>query len=594
MISRLRLLLAIILTILVVFTVRLMYLQLALAKEFIALSEQNFSEERRIPPLRGRILARDGTVLADNRVAYDLMYRGGRIEQWDRLEALLGLEGEPKQPDFRRAEERVDGTVLAWNIPEKLVAAVEERVAGQANLYLRERVERSYPTNLAAQVVGYTTLADPVRFPGYAKDDLVGVMGIESSYQSALFGSPGKKVVELDNRRVVIRSHELVPARPGQDVVLTIDPNVQRLAEDVLQGALRYVNSDRDRTNLPEEAIVRGALIALDPRNGEILAMASAPTFDQNLFTKRPINPDEVNPILHDNVNFPLTNRAVEAYPPASTFKLVTSSTLLEKGYIRPDSLYSCSASFTLSGITWKNWANYGKGNYNVKQAIADSCNTFFWHAVADTPNATKGWAPFIQALVGRARELGYDQPVGVGLNEEKSGRIPDDAWVRAQPRYDHGWLPGFTLNTVIGQGDVLATPIQVAQLVSTIAMNGLQVRPHLVKAVGEQKIASEARHIPGRYWDVLQQGMRMMFTDFPSRRLLGPGVFPVDIAGKTGTAQTPRGGDYTHAWFMGYGPIEDPELAVAVFIEYGGSSSRVSVPVARDFLAGYWGVDAQ
>jgi penicillin-binding protein 2 len=228
---------------------------------------------------------------------------------------------------------------------------------------------------------------------------------------------------------------------------------------------------------------------------------------------------------------------------------------------------------------------------YDIRNAIADSCNTFYWNAVASTPNALRGWGPFIEQEVALARALGFGAPVGVGVREEKAGRIPDEAWVRQQPQYGHGWLPGFTINTVIGQGDVLATPIQIAQLIGALALDGHVVQPHLVRQVGEAFTLPAERTVAGRHWRTLKEGMRMMFTDYPSRALLGPGAFPVEIAGKTGTAQTPRGPDYTHAWFMGYGPMSDPEVAIVVFIEHGGSSSRVSVPVAHDFFSGYFGV---
>jgi penicillin-binding protein 2 len=589
--GRTRLVLAVMLTVLVIFTGRLMYLQLAMAEEYQARSEQNFTQDRRIAPLRGRILARDGTVLADNRVAYDLMYWGGDIDGWDRLAAFLGLAGEPRAPDRTRLEEQLNGAAIAWNIPDELVPAVEERIAGQANLYLRERIERIYPTNLAAQVVGYTSQADPERFPGYGVDDLVGMAGIEATWEAVLYGAPGLRRVQVDNRGVPLRSMVIEPATPGRDVVLTIDPTVQRLAEDVLAGALTYVNVDRTRVGLPLESAVHGAFIAMDPRTGEVLAMASSPTYDQNVFAKRPIDPAAVAAILLDDRNRPLQNRAVEAYAPASTFKMVTSFTLLEGGWISPTSRYGCPARFQLGGITFQNWATFDKGAYDVRHAIADSCNTFFWNAVAATPNARSGWGPFIEQEVAMARLLGFGSPVGVGVREEKAGRIPDDAWVRAQPQYDHGWLPGFTMNTVIGQGDVLATPVQVAQLIQTLAMNGQQATPHLVASLGPEPFPVETRKIEGRFWRVLQEGMRMMFTDYPSRNVLGPGVFPVTVAGKTGTGQTPRGSDYTHAWFMGYGPIDDPEVAITLLVEYGGSSSRVAVPLARDFFAGYWGV---
>ena len=589
---RVRLLLALTLSIMVIFTGRLMYLQIAMADEYRERSEANFTQERRISPLRGRILARDGTVLADNRVAYDLMYWGGDIDGWDRLQAFLGLSVEPRPPDPSRLEERLNGAVLAWNIPDLLVPAVEERIAGQANLYLRERVERTYPTNLAAQVVGYTSQADPDRNPGYGVDDLAGVMGVEATWEAALYGASGVRQVQIDPRGVPLRSTVITSATPGQDVVLTIDPTVQRLAEDVLAGALRYVNVDRQATGRPLESVVHGALVAFDPRSGEILAMASAPTFDQNVFAKRPIDPEAVGAYLTDAQHKPLQNRAVEAYPPASTFKLVTSMALLDGGWISPASRFACSAAYRLGGITFQNWATWDKGMYDIRNAIADSCNTFYWHAVATTPNATRGWGPFIEQEVALARALGFGARLGVGVQEEKPGRVPDQEWVRAQPQYEHGWLPGFTMNTVIGQGDVLATPVQVAQLIQTLAMSGLQVGLHLVRQVGDTPLETNVEQIEGRHWRTLQEGMRMMFTDYPSRTVMGPGVFPVAVAGKTGTAQNPRGNDYTHAWFMGYAPMEDPQIGIALFVEHGGSSSRVAVPLARDFMAGYFGVE--
>ncbi|HLU83492.1 MAG TPA: penicillin-binding transpeptidase domain-containing protein, partial [Trueperaceae bacterium] len=510
MVGRMRLMLALIFTILVVFTARLMFLQLVKTDEFSARSAQNASEQQRIIPLRGRILARDGTVLADDRVAYDLLYRGGDAPEWERLKALLGVEGELRQPDRNRPEEVQNGAVLVWNIPDTLVPAVEERVAGSANLYLRERIERTYPTNLAAQTVGYTAQADPTRNIGYSTDDLVGVAGIEASYEAALFGNAGLRLVAVDNRGTEVAAQSLWSASPGLDVVLTIDPQLQRLAEDVLAGALPYVNSDRVRVGLPVEETVRGAIVAVDPRNGEVLAMASAPTFDQNVFTHRPSDPERVMAILDDRINVPLSNRAVEAYAPASTFKVVTSSTLLEEGYASRNTVYSCSARFRYGGITWQNWATFDKGGYTVLHAIADSCNTYYWNAAVNTPNFSVGWAPFIEDLVERARQFGFGSTTDVGLIEEKAGRVPDKAWVDAQPQYQHGWLPGFTLNTVIGQGDVLATPIQTAQFISTLAMHGTMARPHLVMRVGDQVMEPVIEYIEGDHWQTLEDGMAL------------------------------------------------------------------------------------
>jgi penicillin-binding protein 2 len=586
---RMRLMLALMLTVMVVFVGRLLYLQFAMAETYISRSEQNFIQERAISPLRGRILARDGTVLADNRVAYDLMYWGGEIEGWGPLAQLLGVTGELRPPDRSRSEERLHGVAIAWNIPDLLVPGVEERIAGQANLYLRERIERIYPTNLASQVVGYTSQADPLRNPGYGVDDLAGVAGIEASFEGVLYGAAGLREVRVDHRGAALTSSVVTPAIPGQDVVLTIDPVWQRLAEDALAGALAYVNADRTRNRLPLETSVQGALVAIDPRSGEILGMASHPTYDQNIFAKRPIDPEAVLALLRDGRERPLANRAVEAFAPASTFKMVTALTLLEGGWISPNSRFSCTARFTLGGITFNNWRTSDMGTYDIRHAIADSCNTFFWNAVATTPNGTRGWGPFIEQEVAWARALGFGEPIGIGLPEEKGGRVPDQDWVRLQPQYEYGWLPGFTMNTVIGQGDVLATPVQVAQMMQILAMNGALIQPHLVQGVGGTPIVPLERTIDGGFWRVLQEGMRLVFTDYPSRNVMGSGVFPVTVAGKTGTGQTPRGANYHHAWFTGYAPVEDPQVVVAVLIEYGGSATQVAIPVARDFLAGFY-----
>lgn len=592
MINRLRFLLAVIFSVLVIFTMRLMYLQIVVAEELSHKSEENIRTEQYIQPLRGRILARDGTVLADNRMAWDLMYWGDDIEHWDKLKFLLKLSDFPEPPDMSDRVERQVGAVMAYNIPDELVPAIEELVAGQSNLYLRSRIERTYPTNLAAQTVGYTSEAQG-RFSGYSLSDLVGIMGLEASYQQDLFGSPGRLDVQVDNRGIVINSRTIRPANPGKTLTLSIDPRTQRIAEDALQGATQYVDIVREKRGLPSEDIIRGAFIVLDPRNGDILAMASSPSFDQNTFTHRPGDPEAIEALLTDKSNLPMSNRSVEAYPPASTFKLITSSTLLESNFVSTQKRYSCSASLNFGGIRWDNWSYpSSRGNYSVIEAIADSCNTYYWRAVLDTPNAKKaGWSPFVDALFTRAKEFGFGAQVGVGLSEEKTGLIPSKEW--AESVYEYGWLPGFSLNSSIGQGDVLATPIQIAQLVSTIAMDGKQVKPRLVTQIGDESLEPSSTDIPGQHWSTLKLGMRKMITDYGTNYTLGPAArFGVEIAGKTGTAQNPKGEGYDHVWFSGYAPLDNPEIVVVAFIEHGDKSTQVAVPTARDFFVDYFELD--
>ena len=592
MIARLRIFLAVIFTVLSLFAMRLMYLQIVVAKEMTRLSDENVRIDARVSPLRGRILAQDGTVLADNRVAYDLMYRGGDIEHWDKLKFLLKLKEKPPLPDANDPEQAKYGAVAAYNVSDEVLLAVEELVAGQPKLYLRERTERTYPTNLAAQTVGYTAEAKG-RFEGYALNELVGVNGIEANFQKTLFGTPGRMDVQVDNRSVIISQTLTEEAAAGRDITLTLDPHTQRLAEDALAGAVNYVNQQREARNLPLEDSVRGALIAMNPKTGEILALASAPSYDQNVFTHRPSDPKKVQALLNDRDNLPMSNRAVETYPPASTFKLITSSALLEGGFLAPNKVYGCPSHINFGGIKWENWSYpSSRGSYDVRGAIADSCNPFYWYAALDTPNARKaGWQPFIDALFTRAKAFGYGAKVGLEIPEEKAGRVPDEAWANAN--YEYGWLPGFTLNSVIGQGDVLATPMQVTQLTAAIAMNGHFKQPHLVRRIGNVDMDVPAHTIEGQYWDVLQEGMRKMITDYGTNYTLGPASgFPIEIAGKSGTAQNSKGTGYDHTWFTSYAPLNDPEIVVTVFVEEGDKSTGVAVPTARDFYKDYFEIE--
>ena len=579
--ARIWLLLAVLLTGLVVIAGRLSTLYLH-AADYRALGRANAVQSERLTPLRGRILARDGTVLAENRVAVDLLYRGGGVAHWPRLRYLLELSGAPRPPDPDDLEEVRRGVVLAWNLPDAVVPGVAELIAGQPGLYLRERLERSYPTGLAAHAVGTTAEADPERFSGYELGELVGQTGIERAFQSELFGVPGRALLTVDSGRKALERTTVDAAQPGRDVVLTLDIGAQRAAERALEGALKYVNAERGHQNLPVEKTLRGALIAMNPQTGEILALASAPSFDANAFVRRPVAAAQVAALLGDTDTAPLTNRAVSAYPPASTFKVVSSLALLD-GYLTPETRLECSPSFSFQGTLMHNWSSDAKGLYTVVQALADSCNTFFWRAAAETPGVTGGWSAFPAHLAETATALGYGAPVGVGLLEEQPGRVPDEGW--AKRFYAHAWYPGYTMNMTIGQGDLLATPLQVLQLASTAALAGKQVQPHLVQRVGNVQTEVSVRDVPGA-WRVVQAGMREMVTRYSGRWLLGPEVFGVAVAGKTGTAQT-TGAD--HAWFMGYGPLVDPELAVVVFIENGGSSSAVAQPVARDFMQAYW-----
>ena len=591
---RLQLLFGTMVILLALFSIRLAYLQFVQVDDFRLRSRSNYVGQVEIVPLRGKVLARDGTVLADNRLAIDLVYRGGDIALQSRIEHLLGEPLLLTLPDLSDTREKEHGKVVKWDIDYSLIAALEELMveqpqvqegyfAGDQALYLKRRIERFYPTDLAAHLVGYTREEKEEQF--------MGVSGIESYYHEQLYGQDGEEYIEIDNKRRVVGRFEdyLVKALPGEDVVLTIDLELQAIAEKVLAEALPYVNRQREYKELELMDQIRGALVAMDPNTGEILALASVPTFEPHVFTKRPIVNEDIVGLLEDTNGFPMLNRAVSAFAPASTFKLVTSLTLLDKGYITPETVYPCSGQFRFRDLVMRNWAGYSKGTYNVMEAIADSCNTFYFNATAQTPDVGLGWGEFSEVLTDKARALGYGRKSNIGVPEERDGLVPDDTYSRNIRGF--AWRPGDSLNISIGQGDLLATPVQVTQAVATIAMEGKQYKPHLVRQIGDERVLPSLEIIEGKSWKTVKDGMRLMMTKFGGRHLLGPNTFPVSIAGKTGTAQNGKGVGFEHAWFTGFGPVEKPEIVVTVFIENGGSSSAVAIPVARDFLAAYWNV---
>lgn len=537
-------------------------------------SQGNYLKTEDIPAPRGKILDRKGRVLAQDRLVVDLVYTGGEVAFKERLLPLLGLEDLPQV---------AEPTVLKAGVPEALRPTLEELTAGQKNLYLRERIERYYPNPISGPVMGYVLRANAAQVKqGYSPEEEVGQAGLEAALEPYLRGKRGVRAVEVNVRGERLRETVLEEPTPGQDVVLTLDLALQRAAEKALEEALADINAGRRLNGLPEEKQVKGAIVALDPTTGEVLAMASAPSFDPNLFAKRPV-PEEAKALLEDK-NLPLLNRAVQPYTPGSTFKLATSYALLEEGYVTPATTYRCSPYIVFGGQVRRNWASRDMGPMTVREAIAWSCNTWYYQAVAQDPLG------FVDRLARLAKLLGLGEPTGLEM-AEKTGLLPTRAWKREA--LGEPWYPGETLSVAIGQGAVLATPAQIARMLATIATGGNKPALHLVKAIGGVPVQPRWERVPGRYWKVLQEGLRKTVSEGTARFVLGE--FPVPTGGKTGTAETPgkrRG--LEHAWYMGYGPTDGspyPPLVVVAFFENGGEGSRVALPAVRKVMAAYWGI---
>ena len=555
---------------------RAWHLQVLEHERYALRSQGNYLKTEGIPAPRGRILDRKGRVIAQDRLVVDLVYEGGEVAFKERLLPLLGLKELPK----------VQGpTVLKAGVPEHLLPTLAEITAGQKNLKLVERIERSYPNPISGPVLGYVLQANAEQVKrGYSPDEQVGQAGLEAALEPYLRGKRGVKAVEVNVRGERLRETILEEPTPGQDVVLTLDLDLQRAAEKALEEALADINAGRRSKGLPPATQVKGAIVAVNPQTGEVLAMASAPSFDPSLFAKRPV-PQEVQALLKDK-DLPLLNRAVQPYTPGSTFKLATSYTLLEEGYVSPSTTFRCSPYIVFGGQVRRNWATRDMGPMTVKEAIAWSCNTWYYQAVAQDPLGV------VDRLAARARLLGLGEATGLEI-AERTGLIPTRAWKREALK--EPWYPGETLSLAIGQGPVLTTPAQVARMLSTIVNSGEKPTLHLVKRLGPREVKPRLEPIPGRFWTILQEGLRKTVKEGTARHILGS--FPVPTGGKTGTAETPgKRAGLEHAWYMGYGPAEPgspyPPLVVVAFFENGGEGSRVALPAVRKVMAAYWQVE--
>jgi len=571
-------LLGLVYAVLLIFVGRLWQLQVVQYEQYATRSQGNYLRTEPTIAPRGRILDRNGRVIATNRLAVDLKYKGGDILFKDRILALTGLKELPQVKG-----EPVD---LMVNVPEPLIPTLAELTAGEPNLQLVERMERVYPNPIAGPVIGYTALPSPDQVKdGYDPAELVGAAGLEAALEPYLRGTKGIQLSEVNARGQKVRVEELKAPVAGQDVRLTIDLNLQQAAQKAAQEAVADINRVHTLHGLPTVTQARGAIVAVDPSNGEILAMVTNPAFDPNLFGRRPRPNDQIKALFTDKYQ-PTLNRAVLPYAPGSTYKLATSSMLLERGYVTAGTTFNCTPFIVFGGVR-KNWSPRYWGPFTVKEAIAQSCNTWYYQAAILDP------IPMVDKLAQRANELGLGRTTGLEI-AEGTGLIPTLEWKRRVNKAEPMWYPGETLSIFIGQGSNQVTPVQIARMLTTIVEDGKQPKFHLVHEVGGQVTKPEYTQVPGQYWQVLKDGLRKTVTWGTSHPVLGN--FPVPTGGKTGTAETPgKKLGNEHGWYMGYGPTDPndghPPLVVVAFFENSGGGYDVALPAVKKVMTAYWKV---
>jgi penicillin-binding protein 2 len=542
---------------------RLGWLQLVHGQQHRAMADEN--RIRLIPrdPVRGRLLDRHGQVLATNRLTYSLYLQPRLVSErrWpalrDRLSQLLGVPASQLEQRRRLGKDSDDDfhIPLAGPLTPLQVLRFREQAASLPGAEVAIDVLRSYPNgSLAAHLIGYTSNIteeeyDKLQEKGYRLRDRIGRAGLENIYESHLRGEWGGQQLEVNAAGRVQRVLGDKPARPGRDLRLTIDLNLQRAAERAL------------------DHVGKGAIVALDPQTGEILAMASRPSFDPNIFSDGP-STAQWNDLNRPEA--PMLNRALQAYPPASTFKIVSTIAGLESGRFSPTSTLPTVSSFCYDGQCYGDHGAFGAIGF--QKALAVSSNSFYY---------LMGLRVGPEQLFLAARRLGYGRRSGVELpDEESAGLLGDPAWKRKV--LGEPWTSVDTITSSIGQGAVTVTPIQMARLYAAVANGGWLVTPHVV----QRPLKRTWIGLKPETLRVLREGLRMVVTEGTARILNDTSLPPV--AGKTGTGEDPPRPD--HAWFGGYAPAGRPNLVIVAFGENsGGYGGTVAAPMVKTMMEAWF-----
>jgi len=571
--SRIRWLMAIVLTILGGCVLRLIYLQLVRGAVLTRASMNNHTQVLVERAPRGRILDRNGQVLAGDQPVFVALFSPLGLSPDDFQKVLTGLPPilEIEQVELERRLKSATRARAMMRISDRLTRSKAFRILQDRvhlpGVSLTVEEQRFYPNQtLASHVLGYVgqiteNELDAYAPQGYYPGDWIGKSGVERLYDPALHGKDGGYLIEVDARGRQVRVLRHVSPQAGRDLILTLDKSIQELAEKRLSD-----------TRKP------GAAVVLNPQTGEVLALASSPGFDPNAFL--PLGDSEERRRLLEDPRLPLYNRAIQAlYPPASVFKIVSSLAGFESKRINPQETVFCSGAFSLGKEKriFRCWKPRGHGSVNFLQAFAQSCDVYYYQLA-------QRLGP--EPIESMARQLGIGTLTGIDLPHEKRGNL---AMAFKAARRQH-WVGGDTLNYIIGQGTLQTTPLQVALLTAQIASGGANYQPYLVASTRrfgqpEEKVNSPRQQSHTVFTPEALRWIRQSMVEVVRA---GTGVASqlkgITIAGKTGTAQASRGDD--HAWFVAYGPADSPTVSCAVLVEHGGHGGAVAAPIAHDLMA--------
>lgn len=559
---------AFILLISAIYLMKLFYIQV-LTNKYVILSEKNSSRIVTIFPPRAVIYDRNGAKLVTNEPAYDLMVTPKDVKEFDTIDlcSIIGLPIETVRKRLREitAYSRMKTSIFEAQISKEIYGVLQERMYKFAGFHIQNRSIRSYSRPIGAQILGYVGEVDQKDIDKdkyYKSGDYIGKSGIEKSYEDSIRGIKGEQFVFVDvhNRQAGHLSNGEfdTPSIQGNDIICTIEANLQELGELLMLGK-------------------KGSIVAIEPATGEILALISSPTYDPNLLIgrERGVNYKK----LVTDKDKPMFGRATQAqYSPGSTFKPLQALVALEMGAITPSSTFPCSGK----GSSPIKCTHSHGSPVSMVNGIEQSCNPYFWHIYRCS--LEKGGGSKLKENYNEWRDhvmsFGYGKRFESDIPNQVSGNVPSEKYYN-KIYGDNGWRPITIRSNSIGQGEVMATPLQMANLMAVIANNGYYIAPHVVR--GDRFTEKHYATIDAKHFAVVQEGLARV-CDFGTGRHYK--VDGVTMAGKTGTVQNSHGKD--HSVFIAYAPREAPKIAVAVVVENAGFGATHALPIASLMIEQY------
>lgn len=552
---------------------RLWQLQVLQGSEYKKISDENMLRIIRVPSPRGIIYDRNGIPLVKNSPYFSASLIPENLEKLDipYLADVLNMDANEVYSKLNRKRlSPFEPLKIKEGLTFAEIAKIEAKRSDIPGLIIDIDMSREYLFgDLGAHVIGYLGRISPAQskdpeFKNIPSEAFIGQWGAELLFDKSLRGTPGERVIEVDALGKEIRLISEKPPLKGEDLTLSIDINLQKAAEEAFSGKA-------------------GALVALKTDTGEVLGLVSRPSFDPNQFARGISQKQWIN--LVNDKKVPMLNRALQSqYPPGSTFKIVTAIAALSEGVITPNTKVECRGGITYGGRQFGCWKKGGHGIVSLHKALVESCDVYFYEL---------GKRVGIDKIAEYARALGLDAITGLPLVKEGSGLIPDTRWKYEKKKQP--WYMGETFHVSIGQGYLLTTPIQMAQLISAVANGGIILKPTIVKLETHPEPVKKAEIKP-EILELIKKALSGVVNEEGGTGISAKSA-AVLIGGKTGTAQVvgikkdskdlpERFRD--HAWFVAFAPVDKPEVALCAFVEHGGQGGRIAAPIAKQAIEAY------